>query len=58
MFLEINGVYTNKRLIASIVCYEEDSKYYILYNIQNGEKLIEEFDTESSRNTKYEEATS
>ena len=56
MFIEINGVYRNRRLIASVVCYEADSKYYILYKLQNGEQLIEEFNTKSARDAKYEKA--
>ena len=56
MFIEINGIYRNRRLIASVVCYEVDSKYCILYRLQNGEQLVEEFDTKSARDSKYEKA--
>ena len=56
MFIEINGVYRNRRLIASVVCYEADSNYFILYKLQNGEQLIEEFNTKSARDEKYEKA--
>lgn len=56
MFIEINGVYRNRRLIASVVCYEVDSKYCILYRLQNGEQLIEEFDTRAARDNKYQDA--
>ena len=56
MFLEINGIYRNRRLIASVVCYEVDSKFCILYKLQNGEQLIEEFDTRAARDDKYHQA--
>ena len=56
MFIEINGVYRNRRLIASVVCYEAESKYFILYKLQNGEQLIEEFSTKSARDDKYHQA--
>lgn len=57
MFLEINGIVRNRRLIASVVSYDLDGKYCILYKMQNGEQLIEEFDSQSDRDAKYKEAT-
>ena len=57
MFLEINGIVRNRRLIASVVSYDLDGKYCILYKMQNGEQLIEEFNSQSDRDAKYEEAT-
>lgn len=56
MFLEINGIFRNRRLIASVVTYELNGKFCILYKMQNGEQLVEEFNSETDRDAKYEKA--
>lgn len=56
MFLEINGIVRNRRLIASVVTYELNGKFCILYKMQNGEQLVEEFNSETDRDAKYEKA--